>query len=101
MTKKKFLERDKKRRQTVKYYEIKRKELLSIGEDLNLSMTDRFQARLNLHLLPKDSSLTRIRNRCIETSRPRGILRRFKLSRIVLRELLGTKVIPGLKKSSW
>lgn len=101
MVKKKFLEKDRHKRQQVKLYEIERRELLSISQDFTLPMIDRFQARLNLHLLPRDSSYTRVRNRCIETSRSRGVLRKFKISRITLRELMGTRAIPGIKKSSW
>lgn len=101
MVQKKFLEKDRFKREVVKTYEVSRRKLASISHNLELPMTERFQARLSLHLLPRDSSATRVRNRCVVSSRPRGVYRKFKVSRIVIREMVGKKLIPGLKKSSW
>jgi len=98
---KKFISKDKFRRELVANYELERKKLNAISQNLDLSISERYQARLSLHLLPRDSSLVRIRNRCILTGRPRSIHRKFKLSRIMIRELSSKKLIPGLKKSSW
>jgi small subunit ribosomal protein S14 len=64
-------------------------------------MEERFAARLRLAQLPRNSAKVRIRNRCELTGRPRGTYRKFRLSRIALRELGSTGQIPGLVKSSW
>ena len=64
-------------------------------------MEERFAARLKLARLPRNSSPTRIRNRCEVTGRPRGFYRKMKMSRIALRELGNQGLIPGLVKSSW
>jgi small subunit ribosomal protein S14 len=62
---------------------------------------ERFQAKLKLAELPRNSSPTRIRNRCSLTGRPRGFYRKFKMSRIAVRELASSGQIPGMLKSSW
>jgi small subunit ribosomal protein S14 len=64
-------------------------------------MEERFAASLKLAELPRNSSATRIRNRCEMTGRPRGVYRKHKISRIALRELGSKGMIPGLLKSSW
>ena len=64
-------------------------------------MEDRFTARLKLAELPRNSSRVRIRNRCELSGRPRAVYRKFKLSRIALRELASTGQIPGMVKASW
>ena len=64
-------------------------------------MEDRFKARMKLAELPRNSSPTRLNNRCELTGRPRAYYRKLKLSRIMLRELGSFGQIPGLVKSSW
>ena len=67
----------------------------------NLTMEDRFKIQSQLNDLPRDSSLTRVRNRCELTGRTRGVYRKFGLSRIKLRELSMSGSLPGVVKSSW
>ena len=101
MAKKSAIERNKKRERMAKKFAGRRERLLEIANDEKLPMEDRFAARLRLAQLPRNSSKVRIRNRCALTGRPRGTYRKFKLSRIALRELGSTGQIPGLVKSSW
>jgi small subunit ribosomal protein S14 len=98
---KKLVERDKKRRKLVTCYEKKRLVLKSIIANTSFKLSTRWKAGLELSELPKNSSPTRVINRCLLTGRSRSIDRDFKLSRICLRELAGSGSIPGLKKSSW
>lgn len=93
--------KDKKRRLAYTKNESKRLQLLAIANNMSLPMEIRFKARLGLTDLPKDSSITRIRNRCVLTGRPRGVYTLFRLSRIKIRELISQNKIPGLRKSSW
>jgi small subunit ribosomal protein S14 len=79
----------------------KRAHLKAIARDGSLPQEERFRARLKLAEMPRNSSATRVRNRCELTGRPRGVYRKFKLSRIALRELGSVGQIPGLVKSSW
>jgi len=72
-----------------------------MAEDLNRPPEERFQARLKLAKLPRNSSKVRIRNRCELTGRPRGYYRKLRLSRVMLRELGSEGQIPGMVKSSW
>ncbi|MEE8453249.1 MAG: 30S ribosomal protein S14, partial [Limibaculum sp.] len=69
--------------------------------DRTLPAEDRFTAQLKLAELPRNSAPVRIRNRCLISGRPRGYYRKFKMSRIALRELGSEGLIPGLVKSSW
>jgi small subunit ribosomal protein S14 len=101
MAKKSAIERNKKRERMAKKFAGRRERLLEIANDEKRPMEDRFAARLRLAQLPRNSSKVRIRNRCALTGRPRGTYRKFKLSRIALRELGSTGQIPGLVKSSW
>ena len=78
-----------------------RAKLKAIIADKNKPMEERFAATLKLAELPRNSSATRIRNRCELTGRPRSVYRKNKLSRIALRELGSKGLIPGLVKSSW
>ena len=96
-----LIERDKKRRNLVTFYEKKRLILKSILANNNLEFGVRWNASLELSGLPKNSSKTKLNNRCILTGRARATDRDFKISRICLRELAGSGFIPGLKKSSW
>ena len=101
MAKKSAVERDLKRRRLVDKFASKRAELKAISKDEALPQDERFAARLTLAALPRDSSATRVRNRCLLTGRPRGVYRKLKLSRIGLRDLASTGQIPGMVKSSW
>ncbi len=101
MAKKSMIERDLKRRRMAKKFESKRNRLKDIINDKEKPGEDRFMAALRLAELPRNSSKTRIRNRCLVTGRPRGYYRKLKMSRIALRELGSDGKIPGLVKSSW
>ena len=101
MAKKGMVERDLKRRRLAKKYQNKRDTLRAVIRDENASPEDKFKATLKLAELPRNSSPTRIRNRCQVTGRPRGYYRKLKMSRIALRELGSHGKIPGLVKSSW
>ena len=101
MAKTSMIERDKKRRRLAKKYKLRRTRLKAIAADRSLPAEERFAARLKLAELPRNSSPTRIRNRCDLTGRPRGYYRKLRLSRIALRELGNLGQIPGLVKSSW
>ncbi len=101
MAKKSAVERDLKRRRMVEKYAAKRAALKAISKDENLPQEERFAARLALAELPRNSSRTRVRNRCELTGRPRGVYRKLKLSRIGLRDMASNGKIPGMVKSSW
>jgi small subunit ribosomal protein S14 len=101
MAKKSAVERDLKRRRLADKYADKRAELKSLSKDESLPQEERFAARLKLAALPRNSSKTRIRNRCELTGRPRGVYRKLKLSRIGLRDMASNGQIPGMVKSSW
>lgn len=93
--------KDKRRRKLVKQYADKRAALKAIAKDRSVPPEEQFEARLKLAKLPRNSSPTRVRNRCALTGRPRAFYRKFKLSRIAIRELASTGQIPGMVKSSW
>ncbi|OSP55143.1 30S ribosomal protein S14 [Pseudoruegeria sp. SK021] len=101
MAKKAMIERQLKREKLVEQYAAKRAELKAIAKDDSLPMEERFKARLKLAKLPRNSSATRLHNRCQLTGRPHAYYRKLKLSRIALRELGSNGQIPGLVKSSW
>jgi small subunit ribosomal protein S14 len=101
MAKKSAIEKNKARRKLVKKFAGKRERLLAVANDESNSMEERFEARLKLAELPRNSSKTRIRNRCEITGRPRAYYRKLGMSRIALRELGSKGLIPGLVKSSW
>jgi small subunit ribosomal protein S14 len=75
--------------------------LKAIADNRDLPMEERFQARLKLAEMPRNGAKIRIRNRCEVTGRPRAFYRKFKMSRIALRDLGSTGQVPGLVKSSW
>ena len=85
----------------MKQYAAKRDELKKVANDQSVPLEERFDARLKLAELPRNSSPTRVRNRCEVTGRPRGYYRKLKMSRISLRDLGSHGLIPGLVKSSW
>ena len=101
MAKKSKIVREKKLIKNVKKYAQKRAELKSIISNVNTSIEEREAAVIKLDKLPKSSSAIRIRNRCFITGRPRGIIRRFKLSRLSFREMALNGEIPGVTKASW
>ncbi len=101
MAKKSSIERNKKRRAMAARYADKRAELKAIADDQSRSPEERFAARMKLAKLPRNSSKVRVRNRCELTGRPRGVYRKFKMSRIAVRDLASTGRIPGMVKSSW
>ena len=101
MAKVSMIEREKKRKKLVKRYKNKRAELKAIIKDQSVSPEERFQATLKLAELPRNSSKTRMRNRCALTGRPRSYYRKFNLSRIALRDLASRGELPGVVKSSW
>ncbi|MCE2982429.1 MAG: 30S ribosomal protein S14 [Parachlamydia sp.] len=101
MAKKSSVEKQKRRERMVQLKWNKRQELREKSRNLKLSEEDREQARIALNKMPRDSSPTRLRNRCQMTGRARGYLRKFKLSRLTFRELASNGMIPGVTKSSW
>ena len=101
MAKKSAVNRNNMVKRLVKKYEAKRTELKAIANDEGRPLEERFEARLKLAELPRNSAKTRIRNRCELTGRPRAYYRKLKMSRIALRELGNKGLIPGLVKSSW
>lgn len=101
MAKKGSTETNKRRAKLVAQKAAKRDRLKEMAEDRSLPPEERFAARLKLAEMPRNSSATRVRNRCEISGRPRGYYRRFKISRVALRELGSQGLIPGLVKSSW
>ncbi|MDN3713117.1 30S ribosomal protein S14 [Paracoccus cavernae] len=96
-----MVEREKKRERLVAQYAEKRAALNAIIHDQSLPVDERFKASLKLAELPRNSSATRLHNRCQLTGRPHAYYRKLKLSRIMLRELGSFGQIPGMVKSSW
>lgn len=101
MAKKSAINKNKRREKTVARFAAKRAELKAAATDRNLPEDERWLANLQLAAMPRDGSATRLRNRCEVTGRPRGYYRKFKMSRIALRELGSAARVPGLVKSSW
>lgn len=93
--------KDNKRRQLFLKLEWQKLQLRAIADNMSLPFEVRYKARLELTDFSRDSSITRIRNRCVLTGRSRGVYRFFKISRIKIRELMSHNKLPGLKKSSW
>jgi small subunit ribosomal protein S14 len=101
MAKKSSIEKNARRRRMAKRFAGRRARLNEIAHDKDRPLEERFAATLKLAELPRNSSATRIRNRCEVTGRPRAYYRKLKLSRIALRDLGSKGLIPGLVKSSW
>ncbi len=101
MAKLALINREEKRRRTVKKYAAKRAELLAVIDDQSRSEEERMNARLKLQALPRNASPTRLRNRCQLTGRPRGVFRKFGLCRNKIRELAMQGEVPGVVKASW
>jgi len=101
MAKLSVINRDLKRRDTVKKYAAKRAQLLAIVGNIKLSEEERYAARQKLQALPRNASPVRLRNRCALTGRPRGVFSKFGLGRTKLREFAMRGEIPGVIKASW
>ena len=101
MAKKSSMEKNERRRRLVAQFANKRAALKEIANDQKQQPEVRFQARMKLAQLPRNSSPSRVRNRCELTGRPRAFYRKLRVSRIALRELASKGQIPGMVKSSW
>ena len=101
MAKVSMKQRELKREKTVAKFAAKRAELKAIISDIKSSDEERWDAQKKLQQQPRDASSSRLRNRCQITGRPHGVYRKFKLSRIKLREQGMSGNVPGLKKASW
>jgi len=101
MAKTSMIERNKKRQLLAKKYASRRATLKARADDQSLPVEERFQARLKLAELPRNSAPNRVRNRCEVSGRPRGYYRKLRMSRIALRDLSSNGLVPGMVKSSW
>lgn len=101
MAKQGAIEKNNRRKLLVKQAENRRKALKKIVSSKDITIEERIMATLKLAEMPRNGSPTRVRNRCLLTGRPRGYHRKFALSRIALRELGSSGLIPGIIKSSW
>lgn len=101
MAKTSIIERQKQRQETVKKYAVKRASIKAIIKNPNTTPEDRAAAQNDLYNLPRNSSRIRLRNRCALTGRPRGVYRKFGLSRGMIRIYAMRGDIPGLVKASW
>ncbi len=101
MAKTSMLMREKRREQLVSKYAARRAELKKIISNPNTTYDERMAAIAKLSTLPRDSSPSRLRNRCEESGRPRGVYRKFGLGRNKLRQHAMNGDIPGLRKASW
>jgi small subunit ribosomal protein S14 len=101
MAKTALVNRERKRRATVKKFAARRSELLAIINNSKASDEERMEAREKFQRLPRNSSPVRLRNRCSLTGRPRGVFRKFGLGRGKLREIAMRGEIPGVIKASW
>ena len=95
------INKNNQRRQLVEKSTNRRDKLKEVIYDKNVDFEERLQAVIKLSELPRNSSATRVRNRCEVSGRPRGFHRKFRMSRIAVRELGSMGLIPGLIKSSW
>jgi small subunit ribosomal protein S14 len=101
MAKKSSIEKNNRRKRMTKQFAARRAKLKAIAYDKTLPMEERYAATLKLAELPRNSSATRIHNRCELTGRPHAFYRKTKISRIAMRDLGNKGLIPGLVKSSW
>lgn len=101
MAKVAVINRDLKRRETVKKYAAQRAELFIVINDAKMSDEERHSARIKLQMLPRNASPVRLRNRCALTGRPRGVYSKFGLGRSKLRDIAMNGEIPGMTKASW
>lgn len=101
MARKALVEKEKKRSRLYQKYAEKRKQLTAIVKDPATSLEEKRKAQMALDKLPNNSSITRLRNRCALTGRPRAFIRMFKLSRLAFRKFALLGLLPGVKKASW
>lgn len=101
MAKRSMIERDKRRKALTAKYSVRRAELRAAAKNTKLSIEERDAAVVQMQKLPRDSSGSRVRNRCALTGRPRGYYRKFGLSRSKLREVIMRGDAPGVVKASW
>ncbi len=101
MAKQSAINRNKKREKMVAKFAAKRAALKTTARDMSLPPDERFAARLKLAKLPRNSAPSRVHNRCDLSGRPKGYYRKFKLSRIALRDLSNFGQVPGITKASW
>lgn len=101
MAKTSAVERNLKRQKLAQRYAAKRAELKAVARDKSKPVEERFAAQLKLAAMPRNSAVSRIRNRCEITGRPRAFYRKFRMSRIAMRDYASQGMIPGMVKSSW
>ena len=101
MARKSSIQKNMKRERLVANHAAKRAALKVAAKDPSLSLEEQFKARLKLNEMPRNGAKIRVRNRCAFSGRPRGVYRKFMLSRIAVRELGSQGHIPGMVKSSW
>ncbi len=101
MAKKSSIEKNNRRKRMSEQYAKKRAELKAMALDESLPLEERFDARMKLAKLPRNSAPNRVRNRCEISGRPRAYYRKLRMSRIALRDYGANGMIPGLVKSSW
>ena len=101
MAKLSSVNKNERRRALVKKYAGKYAKLKAVANDTSLDETERLIARLKMAEVPRNGNPTRIRNRCEITGRPRAYYRKFRLARVMLRDLANKGMIPGVTKSSW
>jgi small subunit ribosomal protein S14 len=101
MAKKSSVEKNNRRIRRSKQYAKRWERLRDVARDKSLPAEERFEATLKMAELPRNTNPTRIRNRCELTGRSRAVYRRFKLSRVILRDLISVGLVPGVTKSSW
>lgn len=101
MAKTSLIENNEKRRKMADLYKARRTALKAVVQNKNSSLEDRMEATMKLAEMPRNSCVNRVRNRCEISGRPRAFYRKFKMSRIALRELGSLGLIPGLTKASW
>src|ERR687894_1949253 len=101
MAKLSSINKNERRKKLAKKYAGKYARLKAIADDESKDDTERLIARLKMSEIPRNANPTRVRNRCEVTGRPRAYYRKFRLSRVMLRELANKGLIPGVTKSSW
>ena len=101
MAKLSSINKNERRKKLVKKYAGKYAKLKAQAADTSLDETERLIARLKMAEIPRNGNPTRIRNRCEVTGRPRAYYRKFRLARVMLRDLANRGMIPGVVKSSW
>ncbi|HEX8556168.1 MAG TPA: 30S ribosomal protein S14 [Sphingomonas sp.] len=101
MAKLSSINKNERRKKLVKQYAPKLAKLKAMANDQSLDETERLMARLKMATLPRNSNPTRVRNRCELSGRPRAYHRKFRLARVMLRDLANKGLIPGVTKSSW